>query len=424
VEESHHLLNKSIVQVTNMNETEEVGSTMPSLFEASEEVVAAATQEEKKNLIFSPYFVDQEEKKNLAGFSLYIEDQDVEGEEEDDPFAALLAEETISPFKFTKEWDDFGAQASTEDINDKPFRFTTNLEGSAQEVEANENIDTTAVETGEEIIEETTEKKEPDTTTTNLEDEVDESEENRDNRSPRKKKRNETGLVSPVFGSLFHQEEVEVDVPEMSQSPESLPDLTNRESDPLSDEFNLDEEDPGIGPLKIELDDESSSKVGNMIIDDSNSVPDLTDEEEDEAWGSVPKTLSLGGACISESYAPEISIAPQGRREIWSISAQLSQCVSPRDWKSESVRESVSSDDNSPEGMCRYLLSVLQKLDNDTAVMQLKRVEGILAKQLSTEKMLNAEREELQKRHLDLVRRTAEAMSSMKLNLGAWVTLS
>jgi len=74
--------------------------------------------------------------------------------------------------------------------------------------------------------------------------------------------------------------------------------------------------------------------------------------------------------------------------------------------------------------MCRYLLSVLQKLGNDAAVMQLKRLEETLAKQLYTEKKLNAEREELQKRHLDLVRRTAEAMSSMKLNFGAWVTLS
>jgi len=383
---------------------------MPSLLKASEQV--AATQEEKEK--------DEQIEFNLDIPSVEVE----EDEEEEDPFAALLAEETTSPFKFTKEWDDFGAQASSEDKNDKPFRFTANLEETVQEVDANENIDTTtAVETAEEIVEGTPKKKEPDTTASNLEHEVDESEKNRDSRSPRKKKRNETGLASPVFGSLFHQEEVEVDVPDLSQSPESLPDLTNRESDPLSDEFNLDEEDPGIGPLKIELDDENPKEVSNMIIDDSCSVPDLTDEE-DAAWGSVRKTLSLGDACISESYAPELSIASQGRREIWSISAQLSQCVSPRDWKSGSVRESVSSDDNSPEGMCRYLLSALEKLENNTAVMQLERLEGILAKQLSIEKELNDEREELQKRHLDLVRRTAEAMSSMKLNLGAWVTLS
>jgi len=399
-----------------MNETKEVGSTMPSLLEASEQIVAAATQEEKDKYI---------------GLSLEIpgpvEDQDAEVEEkdeDDDPFGALLAEESESPFKFTKEWDDFGMRGFiNEDYNDKPFRFSTNLEDPAQEVEAKENIVTaTAVETGEEIIEKMPEKKEPDTAESNLEQEVDESKEQLDSRSPRRKKRNESGLVSSVFGSLFHQEEVEVDVPDLSQSPASLPDLTNRESDQISDEFNLDEEDSGVSPLKIELDIESTKEVANMVNDDSFSAPDGTDEEE--AWESAQKTLSLGASCISESYAPELNVSPYRRREIWSISAQLSQSVSPKYWKNETVRESVSSEDNSTEGMFRYLLSVLEKLDDDTTVIQLKRLEGILAKQLSTERVINAEREELQKKHLDLVRRTAEAMTSMKLNLGTWATLS
>lgn len=378
-----------------------------------------------------------QEKLEYAGLTLDIsadnQDANVDEDEDDDPFGALLLDETESPFKFTKEFDDFGMQASiTEDYNDKPFRFTTALESAAQieELDANEHLDSATIGAGDPITEEPSEKKEPDTTTNNLENLKVDSKEKGVHRSPSKKKRHETGAASPVFGSLFHQEEVEVDVPDLSQSPASLPDLTNRESDPvsdpLSDEFNLDAEDPGVGPVfKIQLDDESPRIGEQMIIDDSYSLGDGTDEEE-ELWQSAGRTLSLGGACISESYAPEMEMNTfsSGRRELWSISTSLSECVQPREWINSPVSDALSSNENGGEELFRHLLSVLEKSDNDKAVAQLKTLQRVMKEQLSTERVLNAERDELLKHHLDLVRRTAEAMGSMKLNLGAWVTLS
>lgn len=377
-----------------------------------------------------------QEKMEYAGLTLEmpVDDQDanVDEDEDDDPFGALLLEETESPFKFTKEYDDFGMQATiTEDYNDKPFRFTTALESAAQieELDANENLgSTTPVGAGDPITEEPAEKKEPNSTTNNIEDLKVDSKAQRV-RSPSKKKRHETGAASPVFGSLFHQEEVEVDVPDLSQSPASLPDLTNRESDPvsdpLSDEFNLDAEDPGVGPvLHIQLDDESPRIGEQMIIDDSYSLGDGTDEEE--LWQAAGRTLSLGGACISESYAPEMEMnrSPSERRELWSISTSLSECVQPRVWINTPSSDAVSSNENSTEELFRHLLSVLEKSDNDKAVAQLKILKRVMKEQLSTERVLNSERDELLIHHLDLVKRTAEAMGSMKLNLGAWVTLS
>jgi len=94
------------------------------------------------------------------------------------------------------------------------------------------------------------------------------------------------------------------------------------------------------------------------------------------------------------------------------------------DHNSVNVWDLVEPDENTTEEIFRYLRAVLKKAANETALDNLKRLKRVFDENLVRKEEITKERDHLIASHIDFVGTVAEAMSNMKANSGAWVTLS
>jgi len=216
-------------------------------------------------------------------------------------------------------------------------------------------------------------------------------------------------------------------------------------------------------------DEESSPEASNSEEENDEDENDDNFDEEDD-YGPVPKsrrietmidhrarnrmlemTLSMGDFA-NEFFAPELDYV----RSRPSHKASFSIDIQPTIWEetksaedevdsdndsaedekfSEAVQESVEennvsvwdlveTDENATEEIFRYLRTVLKKTANETALDNLKRLKRVFEENLVRKEEIISERDHLIASHIDFVSAVAEAMSNMKANSGAWVTLS
>jgi len=199
--------------------------------------------------------------------------------------------------------------------------------------------------------------------------------------------------------------------------------------------------------------------------DDEDENEDNFDEDYD--YGPVPKsrrnetmidhsarrTLSMGDFA-NEFFAPElhrdyersgprhwasfsIDIPPTFWEETKSEQEEVdSEHGSAEDEKfREAVQEGteennisvwglVETDENATDEIFRYLRTVLIKAANETALDNLERLKGVFDENRLRKEEITSERDNLIASHINFVGTVAEAMSNMKANSGAWVTLS
>jgi len=238
----------------------------------------------------------------------------------------------------------------------------------------------------------------------------------------------------------------EVDIPECSLSPTSLPDITTPQCQlsppPLEGDENKDNALPQIlaaDSSRNESRREHSTSYESDGLEEhaarssyelmsygsrTTMIIHFSPDEEMSGYESATedfedmKTLKITKTCASTNFPPE-------HYDVQRASYNLDIQPSSSGFNSvEPLEPEVEPEDEHIGEMFEYLHSILQSSANSKALENLSSLQRAFVKKGEAKAALSNEKDDLVTMHLNFVSRVAEEMSNMKMNPCGWVSLS